>query len=137
MSLFQQFPDLRQVISFLILPVALIYGLLPFGAFIVFLLLFFAVVRNERISHFIRFNTMQTILIGILLSLLQLVVFRIIFPGFGSGLFVQTLCNTIFFGRTCCLFLFYVSIGTGTICRNSHNFQCCPFPSSLLIYQFQ
>ena len=112
-SLFQQFPALTQVISFLILPVRLIYGLLPFGSFIVFLLLFFAVVRNDRISHFIRFNTMQTILIGILLSLLGLVGFQIIFPGLGGGLFVQTLCNTIFLGgiAACFYSMFQSALG--------------------------
>jgi uncharacterized membrane protein len=55
------------------------------------------VVRNENIAHFIRFNTMQAIILdiviflcGILTDLVRLV------PG--SGFAVQTLETTIFLG---------------------------------------
>ncbi len=59
-------------------PFVLIYGLIvaivPFGlgGLVIFFLLFFLVVRNERIRHFIRFNTMQAILIGIVLSIFSI-----------------------------------------------------------------
>jgi uncharacterized membrane protein len=56
------------------------------------------VVRNDRINHFIRFNTIQTILIGILASLLGLAMQYLIIPAFGSSLITQTLSNTIFIG---------------------------------------
>ena len=96
--LLQEFPPLGQLLSLLLSPVLWIYELLPLSGFIVFLILYFAVVKNTRISDFIRFNTIQTILIGILLYLLELVAFQFIFPGLWGGLLVETLCNTIFLG---------------------------------------
>ncbi len=101
--LLQQFP----VFNFLILPAlpaVFIYGLLgtvagQFASFIVFLLLFIAVVRNDRISHFIRYNTMQSILIGIILALISLIVQYVLTPAFGqSGLLIETLFNVVFLG---------------------------------------
>ena len=111
--LLREFPPLQEAIYLLVSPVHFIYSLVPFGAFIVFLLLFFAVVRNEGISHFIRFNTMQTILMGILLYLLELVAFSFLFPGLGNGLLVQTLCNTIFLGglAACFYSMFQSALG--------------------------
>ncbi len=88
--LFNQFPPLS-IVALPALPIAFIYGILNqmlfgFGSFLVFILLFIAVVRNERISHFIRFNTIQTILIGILLALLGLAMQYLLIPAFGSSL---------------------------------------------------
>lgn len=72
-----------------------------FMSLIIFFALFLLVVRNESIAHFIRFNTMQAILFGILLSLISLVwgyVFAPI-PGIGNGsLLEQTVFNTLFLG---------------------------------------
>ena len=100
--LFGQFPPLS-VLTIPALPVALLYNFLNpllfgFGSFLVFIILFAAVVRNDRINHFIRFNTIQTILIGILAALLGLAMQYIIIPAFGSSLITQTLSNTIFIG---------------------------------------
>ena len=70
---------LFELLQVLLLPVSLIYGIfnavvpLGFGSLIVFFILFLAVVRNEKISYFIRFNTLQSILFGIALSLIQIV----------------------------------------------------------------
>lgn len=63
----------------LIIPVNLIYGIVGtaipggFGSLLIFFVLIIAVVQNDRISYFIRFNTMQSILIGIALSLILIV----------------------------------------------------------------
>lgn len=98
-----QFP----IFGFLLLPglpVAEVYGFLAqffgmFGGFLVFMLLFLGVVRNDRISHFIRYNTMQTILIGILLSLIQLIMQWVLIPTLGNGgLLIETLYNVVFLG---------------------------------------
>ncbi len=59
-------------------PFVLIYGLfariVPFGlgGLVIFFLLFFLVVRNDRVRHFIRFNAMQAILIGIIMSIFSI-----------------------------------------------------------------
>ena len=54
---------LGTLIEIFLMPLALIYGSIPFADFVLFLVLFLAVVRNDRISHFIRFNTMQALLL--------------------------------------------------------------------------
>lgn len=77
-----QVPALLPFFNFLqilVLPITLIYDLfnrvIPFGfgSLIVFFILFIAVVRNEKISYFIRFNTLQSILFGIAISLIAIV----------------------------------------------------------------
>lgn len=70
-------------------------GFLPF---IVFLALFILVVRNENIPHFIRFNTLQAIFFGIVLSLIEVIWQYALSPVFGMGLLTQTLFNAVFLG---------------------------------------
>ena len=61
-----------------------------YGGLIVFFGLYFLVVRNSKIKYFIRFHTMQSLLIVIAASLVGLV-FNLLSPGFGSlaGLLVS------------------------------------------------
>ena len=78
-------------------PLINFYYNFPFASFIIFLLLFIAVVRNQRISYFIRFNTLQSILIGILVSLIGIVL-NFLFRGIGLNLVLETLFNLVFLG---------------------------------------
>jgi uncharacterized membrane protein len=64
---------------------------LPFASLIIFFALYLGVVRNENISHFIRFNAMQAILLDIVLMLCGLVL--PIFEGPKSHL-LRKLCIT-------------------------------------------
>lgn len=80
-----------------LLPLLKIYYGVRYAGLIIFFALWLLVVRNENIAHFIRFNTMQAIILdiviflcGILTDLVRLV------PG--SGFAVQTLETTIFLG---------------------------------------
>lgn len=100
--IFQQFPQLA-LIYLPLQPLINFYYGFPFAGFIIFLLLFMAVVRNERISHFIRFNAMQSILIGIILILCQLAL-EILLRGLGVGLLIETLYNVIFLGTLAACF---------------------------------
>ena len=93
--LFAQFPFL-QLIFIPLAPLTIIYSF-PFAGLIIFIILFAAVVRNPRISHFIRFNTMQAILLDILLILVNLVT-GLLLRGINIGLLTQTLYNLIFLG---------------------------------------
>ncbi|HBE17216.1 MAG TPA: hypothetical protein DEG17_25515 [Cyanobacteria bacterium UBA11149] len=95
-DLFEQFPNL-QVILIPLMPFIFIYNKIPFAGMVIFLLLFLLVVRNERIIHFIRFNTMQALLLDILLILCSLAM-SILGPGLGDTLITQTLYNAIFLG---------------------------------------
>ena len=96
--IFQQIPFLGAALAIALYPLAFLYSSLgSFGSLIVFFVLFFAVVRNPRISHFIRFNTMQAILIDILVYLLGLVL-GFVARGLGANLVVETLYNVVFLG---------------------------------------
>ena len=96
--IFQQIPFLGAALAIALYPLAFLYSSLgSFGSLIIFFVLFFAVVRNPRISHFIRFNTMQAILIDILVSLLRLVL-DFVARGLGANLVVETLFNVVFLG---------------------------------------
>lgn len=90
--LFQQIPALTFAFAPLF-PLIQIYTSVPFAGLIVFFALFLLVVRNESIAHFIRFNTMQAILIDIVLVLcsfgLQI---------FGNSFATEILSNTVFIG---------------------------------------
>ena len=89
-----QFPFLQPVfLPFLMLRPLTAF---PFGL-IIFFGLFMLVIRNENISHFIRFNAMQAILLDIVLILCGLVMSFLVQPLQG-GLIVETLFNVIFLG---------------------------------------
>jgi hypothetical protein len=92
----KQFPFLG-IIYLPFTPLITFYYQFPFASFIIFLVLFMAVVRNAKISHFIRFNTLQAILIGILISLVGLIL-NVLMKGMGANLFIEVLFNLIFLG---------------------------------------
>ncbi|WP_413166950.1 Tic20 family protein [Capilliphycus salinus ALCB114379] len=93
--LFVQFP----ILSFILIPLAplmSIYQAVPFASLVIFFALLFLVVRNDNIPHFIRFNTMQAILLDIIIW-----VFSIILSVFAPGLpsfILQTTYNMLFLG---------------------------------------
>lgn len=96
MFLLRQFPPL--IALFIPLQPLIALNNTPFVGFIIFLALFMLVVRNERISHFIRFNTMQAILLDIVLILCRLVFPILANPLGNDGLVVETLSNVVFLG---------------------------------------
>jgi uncharacterized membrane protein len=65
-------PTLGAVLAPLLFPAILVYSIVPFADLVVFFALYFLIVRNERIPHFIRFNTMQALLLNIVLFVLRL-----------------------------------------------------------------
>ncbi|AFY78451.1 MAG: hypothetical protein IGR93_20220 [Hydrococcus sp. C42_A2020_068] len=95
--LLKDFPILSTLYVPLSPLISLYYGF-PLMGIIIFFVLLFAVVRNERVSHFIRFNAMQVILLNILLFIGNLI-FAILEQGFSpNSLLVLTLLNTVFLG---------------------------------------
>lgn len=94
--LFTQFPVLG-VILIPLFPIIQLYTAIPFAGLIIFFALFLLVVRNESISHFIRFNTMQAILLDIVLVLCRLLL-GVLQPLLVVPLLVETLFNVIFLG---------------------------------------
>ncbi|WJI23888.1 Tic20 family protein [Thermosynechococcus sp. QKsg1] len=91
--LFDLFPPL-QALVLVVLPVALIYSI-PFAGLIVFMLLYLLVVRNSRISLFIRYNTMQALLMGIVLFIVQLLV-QLLVRVASFDLLIKVLFNFVF-----------------------------------------
>ena len=104
-GLFGLFPAL-QWLGVPILPIALLEQAVPFGGLVLFLVLFLAVVRNNKVPYVIRFNVLQAILIDIVLVLLTLAFDTVLAP-LGAGFAIRTLSNTIFLG-TLLLVLFSV-----------------------------
>lgn len=92
-SLFELFPPL-QALFIVVLPVELLYSI-PFAGLILFMLLYLLVVRNSRISLFIRYNTMQALLMGIALFIAQLVL-QLLAPVVSFDLLMRVLFNFIF-----------------------------------------
>jgi uncharacterized membrane protein len=97
MPLIQQFPVLGIIYVPLQPLISLYYGF-PFASFAIFLLLFITVVRNPNISYFIRFNALQSILMGIGISLLGIIISWVLQPLLGQGLLLTTFYNIIALG---------------------------------------
>lgn len=91
--LFDLFPPL-QALVLVVLPVALIYSI-PFAGLLVFMLLYLLVVRNNRVSLFIRYNTMQALLMGIVLFIVQLLV-QLLIRVASFDLLIKVLFNFVF-----------------------------------------
>ena len=65
---------IREILApLLFIPLALTSFLGPFANLIIFFGLFFFVVRNSDIKQFIRFHTMQSLMIGIAVSVIGLI----------------------------------------------------------------
>ncbi|MCP9832676.1 hypothetical protein KBZ14_07550 [Synechococcus sp. HJ21-Hayes] len=95
-SLTNLFPAL-QWLSLPALPLVLLQQAVPFGGFLLFLVLFLAVVRNQRVPYFLRFNVLQAILLDIVLVVLSLA-FNIVLAPLGGNFAVRTLANSVFLG---------------------------------------
>ncbi|MCP9850333.1 Tic20 family protein [Cyanobium sp. Morenito 9A2] len=95
-SLYGLFPAL-QWLTLPVVPVVLLQRLVPFGGFLLFLVLFLAVVRNPKVPYFIRFNVLQAILLDIVLVLLTLA-FNVLLTPLGASFAIRTLSNTIYLG---------------------------------------
>ncbi|NCJ07101.1 hypothetical protein GS597_11395 [Synechococcales cyanobacterium C] len=94
-SFFHLFPQLTFLFVPL-LPVLALYSI-PFASLILFFGLFLLVVRNERIPHIIRFNTMQALLVDIVLILCRLIL-QLVGGVSGFAFILKTVSTSIFLG---------------------------------------
>ena len=97
-------------ISYLALPatpVLLLERSIPFGGFLLFLVLFLVVERNPNVPYYLRFNVLQAILLDILLVVLALA-FNVLLSPLGNSLMIRTLNNTVFIGAL--VLVLYASI---------------------------
>ncbi|MFZ9319247.1 MAG: Tic20 family protein [Vulcanococcus sp.] len=95
-SLTNLFPAL-QWLSLPALPLVLLEQAVPFGGFILFLVLFLAVVRNPQVPYYVRFNVLQAILLDIVMVVASLA-FNLVLAPLGGTFAVRTLANTVFLG---------------------------------------
>ena len=77
-------------------PIAIIEKSLPFGSFLLFIILFAGLVRNPNIPYFVRYNACQALLIDIALIIISY--FLSVFPivELGSFVFIFTLSIFIY-----------------------------------------
>lgn len=92
--LFSLFPAL-QWLTLPALPVLMLQQMVPFGGFLLFLVLYLAVVRNQKVPYYLRFHVLQAILIDIVLVVVSLA-FTVLLAPLGAGFAVRTLSNTVF-----------------------------------------
>ncbi|KAI3879817.1 hypothetical protein MKX03_000436 [Papaver bracteatum] len=85
-----------QVLLQPLFPAIRVFKSFPFNGFLVFLTLYFIVVRNPNFSRYVRFNTMQAIVLDVLLIFPDLLE-RSFNPTEGIGLdLIQSLDSTVF-----------------------------------------
>ena len=83
-----------QVIQIPAIPIILIERSIPFGSFLLFIALFIGVIRNNKVSYFLRFNALQSLLINIIIIIISFL-FQIFFTPFGNALIIRTMSSTI------------------------------------------
>ena len=93
--LFYKYSFLK-ILLLLTFPIAIIEKSLPFGSFLLFIILFAGLERNPNVPYFVRYNACQALLIDIALIIISY--FLRIFPivELGSLIFIFTLCIFIY-----------------------------------------
>ena len=82
-----------QIIQIPAIPIILIERSIPFGNLLLFLAIFAGLVRNSKVSYFLRFNALQSLLINIGIIIINFI-FEIIFSPFVNTLIIRTLLST-------------------------------------------
>ena len=91
--LFIKYP-FTQIIQIPAFPIILIERSIPFGNLLLFLAIFIGIVRNNKVSYFLRFNALQSLLINIGVIIISYV-FEILFSSFYASLIIRTLSSTL------------------------------------------
>ena len=91
--LFVKYP-FTQIIQIPAIPIIIIERLLPFGNLLLFLAIFLGLVRNNKVSYFLRFNALQSLLLNIGIIILNFI-FEILLNPFENSLIVRTFSSTL------------------------------------------
>ena len=94
--LFIKYP-FTQIIQVPAIPIILIERSIPLGNLLLFLAIFIGLVRNSKVSYFLRFNALQSLLINIGIIIVSFI-FEIIFSSFANLLIVRTFSTTLLIG---------------------------------------
>ena len=91
--LYNKYP-FTQIFQIPAIPVILIEKSIPFGNLLLFLAIFIGLIRNTKVSYFLRFNALQALLINICVIIINFI-FQIFFGPFGSSLIIRTFSSTL------------------------------------------
>ena len=86
-----------QIIQIPAIPIILSERSIPFGSLLLFLAIFFGLVRNSKVSYFLRFNALQSLLINIGIIIVSFI-FEIIFSPFSNSLIIRTFSSSLLIG---------------------------------------
>ena len=92
--LYLQYP-FTQIIQIPAIPIIIIERSIPFGNLLLFLAIYIGLIRNSKISYFLRFNALQSLLINIGIIIVSFV-FEILFSPFQDSLIIRTFSSTLF-----------------------------------------
>ena len=85
-----------KILLFLTFPIAIIEKSLPFGSFLLFIILFAGLVRNPKVPYFVRYNACQALLIEIALIVISYLLRIFPIVELGSIIFILILCIFIY-----------------------------------------
>ena len=91
--LYLKYP-VTQIIQIPAIPIIIIERSIPFGNLLLFLAIFIGLVRNNKVSYFLRFNALQSLLINIGIIIITFI-FQIFFSPFQNSLLIRTLSTTL------------------------------------------
>ncbi len=83
-----------QIIQIPLIPIILIERSIPFGSLLIFLGVFIGIVRNQKVSYFLRFNALQSLLINIGIIIISYI-FQIFLSPFSNTLIIRTFSSTL------------------------------------------
>ena len=93
--LFYKYSFLK-ILLLLTLPIAIIEKSLPFGNFLLFIILFAGLARNPNVPYFVRYNACQALLIDIALIIISYLLRIFPLVELGSIIFIFILCIFIY-----------------------------------------
>ncbi|WP_032522434.1 Tic20 family protein [Prochlorococcus marinus] len=93
--LFYKYSFLK-ILLFLTFPVAIIEKSLPFGGFLLFIILFAGLARNPKVPYFVRYNVCQALLIDIALIIISYLLRIFPIVELGSIIFILIFCIFIY-----------------------------------------
>ncbi len=93
--LFYKYSFLK-ILLLLTFPIAIIEKSLPFGSFLLFIILIAGLVRNPNVPYFVRYNACQALLIDIALIIISYLLRIFPIVELGAIIFIFTLCIFIY-----------------------------------------
>ena len=93
--LFYKYSFLK-ILLLLTFPIAIIEKSLPFGSFLLFIILFAGLARNQNVHYFVRYNAFQALLIDIALIIISYLLRIFPIVELGSIIFIFTICIFIY-----------------------------------------